>query len=372
MEDKEQIKDDIDNSLNAAISDENEYPLYNITVEKGFYTVYELKRKYDKETKQIILDSDFQRESVWTKAQKSELIESVLMGLPLPIFYFNQDKSGRLIVVDGRQRLSSFFEFLSNDFSLEKLKILIDLNGKKFNDLDGKSQSQIEDFQIQAHVIMPPTPDRVKFDIFDRVNRAGTQLNKQEIRNALYQGNATCLLNEIVKSEIFIEATEESFVKNNRMKDKYILLRFIALEMYYGNKLLKDRERYEYKNDIDELLGLAMENINDMDNEALDDIKKYTFKALDNTVKFLGINAFRLIRTNGSRSPINMNVFETVMHIMKNIENGIDKNGKEIKEYISELKENEEFIDAIGNHRDNKNKIDIRYKMANEIVEVFK
>ena len=84
------------------------YPMDGIKVDKGFYTIFELKHRYDAKDKRIILDSDFQRESVWKYDRKSELIESVLMGLPLPIFYFNQDRYGRLIVVDGRQRLTAW------------------------------------------------------------------------------------------------------------------------------------------------------------------------------------------------------------------------------------------------------------------------
>ena len=162
------------------------YPMKSIKVERGFFTAYELKRKYDKKPSLVILDSDFQRESVWNLQQRRELIESILMGLPLPIFYFNQDKSGRLIVIDGRQRLNAIFSFLDNDFALDKLKILDEFNKKRFQDLDPIFQSKIEDYQIIAHVIQPMTPDRVKFDIFDRVNRAGTKLNKQEIRNAIF------------------------------------------------------------------------------------------------------------------------------------------------------------------------------------------
>lgn len=83
--------------------DEQIYPMNGIKVDKGFYTIFELKRKFDSGEKRIILDSDFQREEVWNLQRKIELVESVLMGLPLPIFYFNQDKYGRLIVVDGER-----------------------------------------------------------------------------------------------------------------------------------------------------------------------------------------------------------------------------------------------------------------------------
>lgn len=368
-EDKEEVMLDGDDDLEAAISSqESGYPMYNIKVERGFYTIFELKRKYDSNQKRIILDSDFQRESVWKPMQKAELVESILMGLPLPIFYFNQDKLGRLIVIDGRQRLTALFEYMSNAWALKGLKVLDELNGKKFQDLDPIVQAQIEDYQIQAHVIQPPTPDRIKFDIFDRVNRAGTQLNKQEIRNALYQGKATKLLNEIVQTKEFERATGKAFIKNARMKDKYLVLRFLAFELYFSGEILEEGKNYVYKNDIDELLGLTMERINEMTDGEVCELKDMTLKALDKTYQYLGEDAFRMVRGNGSRSPINMNVFEVLMHLMVcSSESTIGKDVLNMK--VREMKENEEFKDAIGNHRDSWIKVEKRYSIVNKIVE---
>lgn len=359
-----------DDSLNAGLSDiEGGYPMYHIKVERGFYTIYELKRKYDKADKRIILDSDFQREDVWKPIQQAELIESILMGLPLPIFYFNQDKVGRLIVVDGRQRLTALFEFMSNQWALKGLKVLDELNGKKFSDLEPIVQSQIEDYQIQAHVIQPPTPDRIKFDIFDRVNRAGTQLNKQEIRNALYQGKSTRLLNELVAMDVFREATDGAFVYNPRMKDRYIVLRYLAFHLYLKKELKLNGAAYEYKNDIDELLGLAMEQINKMEDGAVEELKSLVTDSLQKTIDILGENAFRLIHANGRRSPVNMNVFEVVMYLMSKVgseEEGIK--GK-LAQAVNALKEDAEFREMIGNHRDNWQKVKARFDMADAILE---
>lgn len=356
--------------LNAALSgEENEYPMYNIKVERGFYTVYELKRKYDGAVKRIILDSDFQRENVWKPIQKAELVESILMGLPLPIFYFNQDKLGRLIVVDGRQRLTALFEYMSDSWPLKGLKVLRELNGKNFSELDPIVQAQIEDYQIQAHVIQPPTADRIKFDIFDRVNRAGTQLNKQEIRNALYQGKATVLLNKIVKTPVFKEATEGVFVKNARMKDRYIILRFIAFTLYFENKILIDHSPYIYKNDIDELLGLTMECLNGMKDSEIEEIEKLITTSLERTVRILGKNAFRMERANGSRSPINMNVFEVIMHLMSKLGDNDKKMKKQVFHKVQALKNNPDFQDAIGNHRDNWGKVEKRFHMVDAILK---
>ena len=91
------------------------YPMNGIKIDKGFYTLFELNRRFNASPKRVILDSDFQREDVWSPEGKAELVESVLMGLPLPSFYFCPDKKGHFIVVDGRPRLSALFCNMKDD-----------------------------------------------------------------------------------------------------------------------------------------------------------------------------------------------------------------------------------------------------------------
>lgn len=364
----------LDTSIHS--SDERIYPMKSIKVERGFYTSYELKRKYDKKPSLVILDSDFQRESVWGIQQKRELIESILMGLPLPIFYFNQDKKGRLVVIDGRQRLNAIFSFMNNDFALDKLKILDEFNKKKFDDLDPVYQSKIEDYQLMAHIIQPMTPDRVKFDIFDRVNRAGTKLNKQEIRNALYQGQATVLLNELSKTDAFNEATEKYFLKDKRMKNRYLLIRFIAFYLYYNEQLYKNNNvaegLYQYSSDIDDFLGLAMDYLNSASAEKINAIKEITLDALKKISFYLGENAFRLIDINpdGSikRYPININIFETLMYAMTLLPSRRYDLIVPIKNKVNELKNNSAFRSSLNNHRDSDIKVGDRYLMIKKLV----
>lgn len=354
------------------VEEESVYPMKEIKVDKGFYTAYELKRKYDKIPSLVILDSDFQRKGVWDSQRKRELIESVLMGLPLPIFYFNEDKKGRLIVIDGRQRLTTLFEFMDNKFYLDKLKILDDFNNNKFKDLDPILQAKIEDYQIMAHVIQPPTPDRIKFDIFDRVNRGGLQLNKQEIRNALYQGNATKLLSSLSNLPAFKIATENNFIKDKRMKDRYLLLRFIAFYLYYNKKLYKENELYQYTSDIDEFLGLTMEHLNSLDQIEINEIEKVTTDALEQVNFYLGINAFRLLDldTNGKlkRYPININIFESIMYSMTLLPFCNQDLKESIKIKYDQMKNSQEFRNSITNHRDNVIKVTERYNIIMKIV----
>lgn len=369
---KEELVIDNQNELDVNNQEEEQiYPMNGIKVDKGFYTIFELKRRYDAPQKRIILDSDFQRESVWDHQRKAELVESVLMGLPLPIFYFNQDKYGRLIVVDGRQRLTALFEYMDDCFALSKLKILPNLNGLKFSELPPVMASRLEDYQLQAHVILPPTPDRIKFDIFDRVNRGGVQLNKQEIRNALYQGEATAMLNRLAKSKEFIEATGNAFGAEKRMKDKYLLNRFIAVYLYRHDLIVEDDGSvYEYKDDIDELLGKALEIINSMEPKRAHIVENVVLSTLEKSAYYMGKDAFRLMK-EGRRTPINMNVFETVMYALVFVPDTAAGRHDEVNSMISGLINDEEFRDNIGNHRDSATKLKWRLNRAEEIGRYF-
>lgn len=364
------------------------FSLENIKIDPGYFSVFELKRKYDRTKKQenesdqyikfnkknqIILDSDFQREGIWELKQKSELIESVLMGLPIPIIYLSEDKYGNLIVVDGRQRLTAFFEFLDNKFALKDLKILKDLSGKHFDDIDPIFQSKIEDYQLIMQIIKLPTPDVVKFHIFDRVNRGGTPLNNQEMRNALYQGNSTKFLNNISRNKVFKIATGNG-LKSKRMKDKYIILRSIAFYLW-KDKLLKDDKGnlIEYEGNIDDFLGKTMDFLNLANEEILIKIENEFLIAMNNAIRILGDNAFRLSRTDkGNKSPINMNVFELFVYIFMKLDE--NKNIDEIlrTKYL-ELIKDELFLKSISNHRDSTSKVKERFgERANQFMEMIK
>lgn len=266
-----------DELSNLEYSGNDESPIFELVrVTKKDFSIYELFRKYIKN--QLILEVDFQRNNVWTLKQKCELIESILMGLPLPIFYFKQQNNSTYVVVDGRQRLSTLFEFLNNDFMLKGLKILTFLNGKRFQDLTigelGIYQSQLEDYQVYSHVILPPTPDKILFDIFDRVNRGGTKLNKQEIRNALYHGIGLEMITNITKLQIFEEATRIGYKNDVRMKGAYLLTRFFAFYLLFNELLFKDGEKYEYTGDLDDLIEVTLIQLNQT---AVAELENYGF-----------------------------------------------------------------------------------------------
>ncbi len=309
----ENLESDEDGILSPINKNDQVYPQASIKTAREQYPIFQLKRKYD--NKVLILDPDFQREGVWGKKQNIEIIESVLMGLPLPNFYFDETKDGKFVVIDGRQRLSAFFSYLEDGFALENLRILPNLNGLMFSELEPKLQANLEDFQLTTQVIKPPTPDRIKFDIFDRVNRGGTVLNNQEMRNALYQGESTKLLKELSTNKMFLRSTDRS-VNSKRMKDRYIILRalsFFALKQ----GILKDENGHpiEYRNDMDEFLGKSMECINRSNETFRKGLEDFFEKTMINNYIIFEQNAFRLFPQGKTKRPINIIMFEAFSYL---------------------------------------------------------
>lgn len=358
---------------NLEYSGSEEKPLFaSVRVTKKDFSIYELYRKYKKQ--QLVLEVDFQRNTVWGPKQKCELIESILMGLPLPIFYFKQQNNSTYVVVDGKQRLSTLFEFLNNGFTLKSLKILKFLNGKKFKDLTeelGIYQSQLEDYQVYSHVILPPTPDKILFDIFDRVNRGGTKLNKQEIRNALYHGRGLKMITAVTKSEEFVKATRIEHKKDSRMKGSYLVTRFLAFYLLFNGLLDKDGKQYEYSGDLDDLIEVTLTKLNQTLLEELEQIGKFTIKCLERANDILGKGAFRK-EVNESK-PINMNIFETTLYFMALMQkNNVVVPQKVVYEALKRTINSDEFLDYIGNSRDNTVKVYGRFQLMEKVFEEIK
>ncbi len=360
------------------------YPDAIVNIAPESASVFQLKRKLDKIPPLIKLDPDFQRHTVWSQKQKSELIESILMGIPLPLIYVKEDDRGVYIIVDGRQRLTTLFQFMNHEFPLQNLNVLIDLNGayfsetSKIGDSFGKyltqvQQSKIEDCPLTLHVIKPPTQDRVTFDLFDRVNRGGTRLNNQEMRNAIYQGAATKLLNTLVAFDSFKKATENS-IKPDRMKDKYLVLRMIGFYLWRKKRLLSVKEKgmplVEYRSDLEDFLGKTMMFLNDQAGNALCTQFPVLF---DHTMKVcgtvLGSGCFRLPKKgDGPRRPISMALFETVSYLIIELIDVPEKHEK-IKNELVKLLSDDKFIENTTYIVDSNISVNGRFKIVETIIQ---
>ena len=259
------------------------------------------------------LAPDFQRLRVWTPVQKSRLIESVLLRIPLPAFYFSSDPEGGLQVVDGLQRLSTIHDFVRGGqtkkefFALNDLEYLQDqLGGKDFRALNSPLWTRrINTTQIIANVIDPQTPYRVKFDIFKRINTGGSPLTPQEIRHCLSKPQSRALLRKLTLNKAFIAATAGRLTGNVRMVDREVVLRFSAFRDHPG---LENYSRYE---SMDDFLNTATQILDEASEDTVSQIEAEFENSMNNAYIIFGRHAFRKWPTyTDAVSPFNRALFD--------------------------------------------------------------
>lgn len=380
LEDGESLEISLDSAIDvvdgsASGENANIYPNAEVRMERAQYSISHLKKLVEVR-KDLVIDPDFQRGNVWDIKQKRELVESVLMGIPLPMIYLFESKDGRRQVVDGRQRITTMLDFLNGKFQLKDLKILEEFNNCCFSDLSPKMQGVFEDFQLYFYIIQPPTPERIKYDIFDRVNRGGSRLNNQEMRNALYQGSATKLIAEICDSKEFLTATDKG-ISPTRMRDRYAALRVLAFYLYFSNPPMmpKTSEPIEYKSDIDDFLAKVMIAINENSTSQQRELWKSAIcKAFIEISNCLGSFAFRFESPKGVKRPINMPLMETLTFLFlldwnKGNKEKIRAEVNSIKKQIDQSGEFRSKVDSAISVRDRFNKmINLAKKLDPEFI----
>ncbi|MEZ4829671.1 MAG: DUF262 domain-containing protein [Bacteroidia bacterium] len=207
---------------------------------------------------EIDLFPEFQRSTnLWDNTRMSQLIESILIKLPLPAFYMDVANDDKWVVVDGLQRLSTFKRFMvDKNLKLSHMEFLKELEGKKYDGLDRTLQRRIEGTQVTLFKIRKGTPKKVLTNLFYRINTAGLKMTAQEIRHALNQGPATRFLNQVAEEPWFRQYLG---VSPKRMLDRELLLRFIA---FYR------RGPAEYQPSLRMFLDEEMEHLNEVATDA--------------------------------------------------------------------------------------------------------
>lgn len=273
----------------------------------------------------INLDTEFQRlPNLWDNSKKSRFIESILLKLPIPAFYFNEQEENNLEVVDGLQRISTIKSFvIDKNFKLEKLEFLKEYNGYSFDSLPPIFSRRIKTFPITTYIIEKGTPEEVKFNIFKRVNTGGLILTPQEIRHAINSGKPASLIAELVRAEAVkktkngevktLAATKEgiAFVKATdnrigsfRMEDRDFATRFVAFYLIPYT---------QYEPDLDTFLNKGMHRIRDLSETEIDSLKSNFTASMDLAYTIFGNDAFRKrFHIFDSRKPINKALFETL------------------------------------------------------------
>lgn len=271
----------------------------------------------------IDLAPDFQRGYVWKARQRTRLIESILLGIPLPAFYFNQASDGKYQVVDGVQRLSTISLFMRDEHRLtaQDLEYIVDLDGLAYSELDPGALRRFRSTQIVVHIIEPQTPDEVKYDIFSRVNTLGSPLSPQEIRHAMSKERSREFIRTLVESEEFEAATERQYWRKDkatgelvrdsgRMTDRELVLRFCAFRSF----AIDDYRQYASLDAYLIEFTRRLDGVSEQDAFSEPDLVKLDQdfrRAMVNAHEILGNAAFRRWPlTLDRRGPINRALFE--------------------------------------------------------------
>lgn len=309
-----------DLELEPVESEEEDYesapPGYQIITYPADYTLEVLHQMWKSNEIEI---PDFQRAFVWKQTQASKLVESFLVGLPVPaVFFYSEDQSQKYLVIDGQQRLRSIFFYFEGYFGLERkgVRPVFRLRGlnqqsqfhnRTFEDLHEEDKRKLKRATLRTFIVRQLDPDdgTSMYHIFERLNTGGTLLANQEIRNCVCHGKFAGFLDEINKRENWrrILGKQEP---DTRKRDVELILRFLAM-----------RDTSSYKRPMKDFLSKFMKRNRNPDDAVLQNIRDLFMRTCEAVVTKLGEKPFHV------RSGLNAAVFDAVMTAFSNHLNSI-------------------------------------------------
>ena len=329
-----------------------DYPIDDLLIRQENRTIFDIIRRIEKGN--YVMNPDFQRDFIWLEDKQSKLIESVIMRIPLPVFYLSEDDEGRMVVVDGLQRLTTFQRFVKGDLRLH-LPERDELNGKMFSDLSSKLQNRIEDCNLILYTIDAKVPERARLDIFDRVN-SGVPLTRQQMRNSLFMGKATRFLKEEAQTEIFLEATGKS-LSSKKMRDREFVNRFCAFQLL---------ELDVYRGDMDDFLATCLRKMNEMEDSDLTWLSDELQRGLANNLVLFDRHAFRKHTPEQERrSVLNASLWDVMSTGLSHYaEDRVETCAEPLRQAIYGLLEDEEFHNSITYGTNDTKRVGCRFRMT--------
>ena len=309
-----------------------------------------------------IIIPPFQRDYVWNIAEASRLVESILLGLPIPgVFLAKDPETKKLLVIDGQQRLKSLQFFYNGYFNPKpeartkrtfRLKKVQDkFEGLEYSELASNDRRTLDDGAIHATIIKQESPaeDNTSiYHVFERLNTGGRKLVPQEIRAAIYMGKVNDLIGELNDNEIWRKVYGK---KNTRLKDQELILRFFA--MFYGIS--------EYEKPIKEFLNKFNQK-----HRNLDDHLAAQWKA-----KF--IETITYVANNGGKSlfqpegVFNTNAFESIMvGIARRLDDGSSLNNLDVEKLKEQLFDDQQYLDSITRATSDVSVVELRHRLVAE------
>lgn len=227
---------------------------------------------------------EYQREFVWDAERQSKLIESITLGLPIPIIFLAEDQSGRLEIVDGSQRIRTLAAFLSGELRLEGLEKLTEMNGIQFEDLPASRKRKINNTAIRMIVLSDAATEDVRNDLFERINRGSELLRNMEKRKGSNQGAFTDLIyKECAKNPLLPPLTPLAKSVINRQEHEELVLRFFAFSEQYPNY---SRISYGVSDALDAYMKEKNESLRSGERDEMSDSFKCMLEYVDASFKY--------------------------------------------------------------------------------------
>jgi uncharacterized protein with ParB-like and HNH nuclease domain len=276
------------------------------------------------ENHEIEIHPEFQRVYRWTSYQKTNFIESILLGIPIPPIFVSQREDGIWDVIDGLQRLSTIFHLvgilrdennkLVSPLSLEKAKYLQSLEGMQWEN-KGKNKSfsteqklLIKRAKISVSIVLRESDSITKYELFQRLNTGGTNLTPQEVRNCIMlmvNPEFHKIISSIAKNPDFQEVIAISQNNLDEQYDVELALRFLVFSNIDINNYDRSMDVGEYL--TNEMIKIATDDKYDW--LTANSRFKETFKLIRNS---LGINAFRRFSDNEFKGGFLLSPFEVI------------------------------------------------------------
>lgn len=331
---------------------------------------------------ELVIRPEYQRLFRWKRSQKTALVESILLGIPVPPVFVAEDENGIWELVDGLQRVSTIISFFGdlderlltvnsdrdpdvdlnednegnvNKWVMESGSLVEDLEGFNVDTLPKKYVINVKRAVCRVEILRGESNTAMKYELFKRLNSGGSKLTAQEIRNAIYRGidpKLNILTEELSKNQDFRELVSLSEQKRQELYDQELILRFIAF-LNNVDKVNSNTEKF-----LDKFMEDAVKD-SGFDSVYYQNIFTKVIKILKDTC---GNNVFR-----NERNAFVPAYYEGIMiGVAQNFEK-YTVDSALILERVNQLKKDDDFRKYSGSASNSKSRVKNRLKRANAI-----
>lgn len=295
----------------------------------------------------IFLQPDFQRNSqVWDYKTASQLIESILLNVPIPPIYVAEEDDGSWNIIDGLQRLTSFKNFYEGKFKLRGLDSLKELNKLNYESLNTNAKNILDNGTLRIILITKESHPEMKYDVFMRLNRGSVKLTEQELRNCLYRGNLNELIKKLRNNSQLLHILNLD-KPHKRMDDAELILRYFALSDNFDSEQIKING---YKGIMKTFLNAYMDKNKNMSEEQVEVLKNKFENTINKVYTIFNGNAFKRLENNGEFYKwINKAIYDFIMLSFEKYELNllIDKKEQILNALKTCINTDKEFEDSI-------------------------